>query len=102
MRVAGTLPFVMAIALALAACGGMHPSRQDPDYRTATVAALARLGIPASDVSDISLVADRAPHAGIVGYHVWARRISCRGWVVFRYDWRGVADPYATGDCRLP
>ena len=102
MRVSRALPVVISVAFALTGCGDMQPSPRPPDYRAATLAALAELGIPASDVSEISLVADRAPYAGITGHHVWARRVSCRGWVVFRYDWQGVSDPYATGDCNLP
>lgn len=102
MRVAGALPFLVGVALAAAGCGDMRTSTRSEDYRAITLTALAQLGIPASDISDISLIADRAPYAGITGYHIWARRISCRGWVVFRYDSPGIADPYATGDCKLP
>ncbi len=101
MRIAGALPFVVGIALALAGCGETKPSLLNGDYRTATQAALARLGVPASDVSDIALVPDRGYGGMITGYHVWARRISCRGWVVFLYVGGDVIDPYATGDCEL-
>ncbi len=102
MKVAGALLFVIGIALALAGCGEMKPSLYNRDYRAATQAAFARLGVPASDVSDIALVADRGSEGIITGYHVWARRISCRGWVVFLYVGGDVIDPYATGDCKLP
>ena len=101
-RVASALPFIVGASLALLGCNETKTGSHARDYRTATEAALAQLGVPASDVSSIALVPDRGSEGIITSYHVWARRISCQGWVVFLYVGEDLIDPYATGRCNLP
>jgi hypothetical protein len=96
----------LAAVLALAACSGeaIHIAGTASDCGTAQ-ARLAQIGIPESDIVEITNTVERANEMGILSRHAWARLKSCDGYVVVRTDsscGRWGSQPYATGNCRVP